>query len=79
MRRLGTFLLLLGLCVGVGTATAPLLPWHLSGLAWLLGVGMIKLGFASALGLMGAGAVAQRLANRGSGQPSLPPSPGAST
>ena len=38
-----------------------MLPSHLSGFAWLLGVGLAKLAFVGAAGLMGAGAVVLRL------------------
>ncbi len=64
MRRFGQLLLLLGLAVGLGSVVAAFLPWHLAGVAWLLGVGIVKLGLGSSLGLMAAGATMRRVAAR---------------
>ena len=60
-QRLGRTLLLGGLSLGVATGVVIMLPSHLSGFAWLLGVGLAKLAFVGAAGLMGAGAVVLRL------------------
>ena len=64
MRLFGQFLSLLGLTVGVLLGIAMLFPVHLVGVAWIIGVGLAKLTFAASLGLIGSGAVIQRLANR---------------
>ena len=64
MKRFGQLLLALGLGLGIATGAALLLPWQLTGFAWLLGVGVAKLAFAGAVGLMAGGAVCQRLAAR---------------
>lgn len=64
MRRLGKVLAALGLAVGCLAGLAISLPVHLHGWSWLLAVGIIKLVFAGSLGLIGTGAVLQRLARR---------------
>jgi hypothetical protein len=64
MKRFGQLLLVSGLVLGVTTGAALLFPWQLTGFAWLLGVGAVKLAFGGALGLMAGGAVCQRLAAR---------------
>ena len=73
MRRLGQLLALLGLGLGGALCAGLYLPVHLAGLRWLIAVGLVKLGFASSLGLMAGGAVLQRIANRR--PPALPAAP----
>ena len=65
MRKLGAVLMLLGVLVGglmayFVSAGGPA-PW---GLAWAIWIGMIKLGLAGSLGLIGAGAFVRRVAIR---------------
>jgi hypothetical protein len=74
MRRFGKLLLYVGAGVGLVSVTALVLPWHVSGIAWLLGVGLTKLGLGSSVGLMGAGAIAQRAALQRKTRNALPPS-----
>lgn len=64
MRRLGKVLAALGLALGALAGLAMTVPLHLHGWSWLLAVGVIKLVFAGSLGLIGTGAVLQRLARR---------------
>ncbi len=65
MRQLGKFLAGLGLSVGIILGVAMMLPGHLFvGINWLIAVGLAKLTFLGSLGLIGAGAVLQRIANR---------------
>ena len=73
MRRFGQLLAVLGLALGGLLAVAMLLPLHLIGFSWLIAVGLAKLTFASALGLIGGGAVLQRLATRNDAAKRLPP------
>ena len=73
MRRIGKLLSLVGAAVGVLMGLALLTPVHLTGFAWLIAVGLTKLTFAVSLGLIGGGAVLQRIANqRAAAQLSLP-------
>jgi hypothetical protein len=53
-----------GAGVGVVLGASLLLPIHLSGLPFFIAVGMAKLTFISALGLIGGGAWLRRLARR---------------
>jgi len=64
MRRIGNVLLWSGVSVGVLTGVWRLLSSGATGWSWVLGVGLTKLAILVALALMGAGAVALRLANR---------------
>jgi hypothetical protein len=64
MRPLGKLLAGLGLTVGILLGVALMFPGHLGGINWLIAVGLAKLTFIGSLGLIGAGAVLQRLANR---------------
>jgi hypothetical protein len=68
MRALSAVLMGLGVTVGAALAfvlaAAHSLPW-LTSVPWLVAVGLAKLTFLSALGLIGAGAVVRRLASRG--------------
>ena len=73
MRRIGQLLAGLGVALGCVVGLGTLLPVHLTGLSWLLAVGMAKLAFGSALGLIAGGAVLQRLANRAAEREQLLP------
>jgi len=65
MRRIvGRLLAALGLVVGGAMSLALAVPIHVAGISWLIGIGLVKLTFLTSLGLIGAGAVLQRLANR---------------
>ena len=64
MRRLATLLLGLGLAVGVIDAGAIFFHLGIAGVPWLVNVALAKLGFIAALGLLGGGAVAGRIARR---------------
>ena len=75
MRLLGRALAALGLLVGIALGLALMFPLHLVGLSWIIGVGLAKLTFLGSLGLIGAGAVLQRLANREDQHAKLPPPP----
>ena len=54
----------LGLAVGVIDAGAIFFHLGLAGVPWLVNVALAKLGFIAALGLLGGGAVAGRIARR---------------
>jgi hypothetical protein len=64
MRTLGQILMgvgaLLGIAVGIGVA----LPIPMVGVTWLVAVGLVKLTFVAALGLMASGATLLRIAHR---------------
>ena len=64
MRRFGQFLALVGLLVGGAAALALSVPMHIGGISWLIAVGLVKLTFATSLGLIAGGAVFQRIAKR---------------
>ena len=64
MRRLATLLLGLGLAVGTIDAGAIVFHLGIAGVPWLINVALAKLGFIAALGLLGGGAVAGRIARR---------------
>lgn len=64
MRRIGQFLLALGVAVGVVMALAMAIHLGLAGAPWLVNVALAKLGLLAAGGLMAGGAVSMRLANR---------------
>ena len=72
MRRLGKALMFVGLLVGGAAVVAVSVPVHIVGIAWLIGVGLIKLTFAASLGLMAGGAVLQRIARRADERQQLP-------
>jgi hypothetical protein len=69
MRRIGNILMVAGAAVGVLSGiwlwTGP----TAGGLAWVVGIGLIKLTFIAGLALMGTGAVALRLANKRNDDP----------
>ena len=64
MRRIGQFLLALGVAVGVFVALATAIHLGLAGAPWLVNVALAKLGLIAAGGLMAGGAVSMRLAKR---------------
>jgi hypothetical protein len=64
VRRLATLLMGLGLAVGVMDAGAIFFHLGLAAVPWLVNVALAKLGFIAALGLLGGGAVAGRIARR---------------
>jgi hypothetical protein len=64
MRRIASALLFLGVAVGVVDAGAIFFHLGLAGVPWLVNVALAKLGFIAALGLLGGGAVAGRIARR---------------
>jgi hypothetical protein len=64
MRRFGQFLAALGLVIGGTVCIGLLLPIHLAGIPWLIGLGLVKLAFAASGGLMAGGAVLIRAATR---------------
>ena len=64
MRKLGQFLTTLGLALGSTICIGLLLPIHLAGVSWLIGLGLTKLAFAASGGLMAGGAVLIRAGTR---------------
>jgi NhaP-type Na+/H+ or K+/H+ antiporter len=64
MRLLGQLLMALGGAVGGAVGLALLFHLSIPGVPWLLAVGLVKLILAGSVGLLGAGAFVQRLANR---------------
>lgn len=77
MRRIGQFLMLLGLGLGGVVGLALLLHVSLPGVSWLVAVGLAKLTLAAAGGLLAGGAVIQRVAARHE-EARLPPATGRS-
>jgi hypothetical protein len=62
MRRFGKVLEILGVIIG-GVAALGVLPSvNLSGIPWLMAVGLVKLTLAASLGMIATGAVLQRIA-----------------
>jgi hypothetical protein len=64
MRSLGTFLLILGLLIGVVAGGGLMVGLHVGGWTWLVTIGLAKLTLLASGGLMAGGAVLQRLARR---------------
>jgi hypothetical protein len=64
MRQIGSLLLVLGALLGTTVGIGLLLGLHVPGLPWLVAVGLVKLTLVASGGLMAAGAVLQRLAQR---------------
>ena len=64
MKRFGLFLMGLGAGVGVAVAIAMAAHYGVAGVPWIINVALAKLGIVAAGGLMAAGAVSVRLANR---------------
>jgi hypothetical protein len=75
MRALGAVLMGIGLGLGATLAFALIVghwsPW-LTSLPWLVAVGLAKLTFVGALGLLASGAVVRRLAIRAEARAHLP-------
>ena len=64
MRKFGDVLMAMGAALGVVLTAAMVFRSALPAMPWLLMVGMFKLGFAGAVGVIAAGAVVRRLAWR---------------
>ena len=64
MRRLGTVLIALGALLGIAVFLAVGAHWGYPGAGWFLNVALAKLSLVGAGGLMGGGAVLQRVARR---------------
>ena len=68
MHRLGLLLLWFGAIVGglvaIGVGVNQIAPIALHGLSWWMALGLVKLTLLGSAGLMSAGAVMLRLANR---------------
>jgi hypothetical protein len=73
VRRVGQFLSYVGLAIGGLLGLSMLVHVQVEGLPWLFAVGMAKLTFAVSIGLIGAGAVIQRIALRAAEPAQLPP------
>jgi hypothetical protein len=64
MKRLGQAFMILGAGVGATVAIAMAGHYGLVGAPWIINVALAKLGIIAAGGLMAAGAVSVRIANR---------------
>ena len=64
MKRAGSLLVAVGGLVGIGAAAWVALGVQRFGHSWLVAIGLVKLTVVASLGLMAAGAVLIRLANR---------------
>jgi hypothetical protein len=64
MKRLGQAFMIVGAGVGVAVAIAMAGHYGLAGAPWIVNVALAKLGLVAAGGLMTAGAVSVRIANR---------------
>lgn len=64
VKTFGQLLMWIGAAVGAAVGIAILAHAGLSGVPWLVNVALAKLGILSSFGLMGGGAVFQRLAAR---------------
>jgi hypothetical protein len=64
MRLFGSILTALGILLGVAVGVFCLVGGGAFGLTWLASVAMAKLGFITALGFLGAGAVVHRIDRR---------------
>lgn len=64
MHRLGFLFRVVGLALGMAIIAAIGVHWGWPGAPWLINVALAKLGLIGAGGLMGAGAVAERVARR---------------
>ncbi len=73
MRRLGSILIGSGVVVGLGVVVAMLGVIPLPVMPWIVSVGLAKLTLLASGGLMGAGAVCNRLALRREQRELLPP------
>ena len=64
MRAIGSTLMTLGLLVGLADGLLIVTGGDVFSVSWIVSVALAKLIFVSSLGLLGAGAVVLRLANR---------------
>jgi hypothetical protein len=64
MKRLGSLLMALGVVVGAGAAAWIGVGLERAGLPWLVAVGLVKLIVVASLGILAAGAMVARVANR---------------
>ena len=64
MKRFGTFLMILGLGAGIALGISTIVNVSVDGVPLLAAIGLGKLSFLVALGLMGVGAGVRRLALR---------------
>ena len=64
MRRMGQVLMVTGALVGVTVAGSMVLHLGVAGVPWLVNLILAKAMLAGSAGLMGAGAISVRLANR---------------
>jgi hypothetical protein len=64
VKRLGSFLMAIGLVIGVILGIAVITDIRVNGLPFLLAIGLAKLTFVTALGFLGAGAAVRRLGVR---------------
>jgi hypothetical protein len=74
MRTVGNVLMALGALVGVLVGVTMMTGVSLPGLPWLIVVGLVKLTLVASGGLIAAGAVCLRLANRAEERKRLAPS-----
>jgi hypothetical protein len=71
LKATGTLLMWLGALVGVAAGIWVAVGVDRGGLPWLIGVGLVKLTVVASFGLMGAGAMMLRIANRQSKEASV--------
>lgn len=64
VRRLGSLLMGAGILIGAAAAIWIAVGIQRTGLPWIVGVGLVKLTIVASLGLLAAGAMAARIANR---------------
>jgi hypothetical protein len=64
MRRFGELLMAVGLGVGIIVALLVASGFGIAGAPWLVNVGLAKLGFIAAGGLIGGGAISIRIGKR---------------
>jgi len=80
MKRLGSLFMGAGLVVGIALGVGVIAGINVGGVPLLVAIGLGKLTFAAALGMMGAGAVLRRLAlRRDQREPMSLPRPNAET
>jgi len=73
MRLIGNLLLTLGLAVGAAGAIGLLFGFHVTGLTWLVAIGLSKLVLVSSGGFMSVGAALLRLEKRNRERTALAP------
>ena len=72
MRRIANTLMALGLAVGFADAVTIFFHLGIAGVPWIVNVALAKLGVVASLGLLGGGAVTERLARREAAGPRAP-------